>query len=90
MISQFYLLSNEDRNEPGERVKRWNYTPNEISEGLVNFASTIVAEESLRVSVRSQNADAEERVMQRVLCLNKFVDEESRVRWKAAPEQLLG
>lgn len=88
MTSQLYQLSNEDRNEPEESVKRWNYTVSEMPEGLTNFVSTIVAEESLRVSVRSQDAGAEERVIQRVMCLNKFVDEEGRVRWKAAPGQL--
>ena len=90
MISQLHLLSSEDRNEPGERLERWNYTSNDTSEGLLNFVSKFVAEESLRVSVRSQDADVEERVMQRVMCLNKFVDKESKVRWKAAPGQLLG
>jgi hypothetical protein len=90
MISQFYPVPNEDRNEPGERIKRWNYTFREMPEGLMNFASTIIAKESLRVSVKSHDADVDERVMQRVLCLNKFLDEESRVGWRAAPGQLLG
>ena len=87
MISQLQSVPNNGPNEQEEGMEAWKYaniTPL-MPERLINFASTIAAEESLRVGAKSQSADGEEMVMQRVLCLNKFWDEESKTRWKAAP-----